>query len=117
MEKWFAYLTCCLGLCVANAGQTAPPIVQRLLTAGDQAALESILNGSPETVTQSLYEECRKSAQALLDRRQHADALREFRAVLAVARRLGNPADMAEAYRGIGLSYWRADNLSSALDS
>ena len=64
---------------------------------------------------EALFAACRKSAQGRLDHRQHPEAMKEFRATLAVAQRLKSPAALASAYRGLGLSYCRLDQGKEAL--
>jgi len=86
-----------------------------LLNAGNEEEVARLLDQSPAAVDQALFAVCRKSAQGRLDHRQHPDALREFRATLAVAQRLKSPPALASAYRGLGLSYWRLDQGKEAL--
>lgn len=113
----------CAAICLGGAlrAQTAPqassPLAQSLLDAPDAASAERVLVANPGAVTLVLFEEVRSTAQAKLDQRKHADSLRLFQTALAVAQKLNDPAKIAAAYRGVGLSHLRADRLASALEN
>jgi CHAT domain-containing protein/tetratricopeptide (TPR) repeat protein len=103
-------------LILANAtAQTSSS--ERLLAAADQQAAEQILAGSAGEINQTLFETVRISAQSKLDKRELAQALREFGVALAVAERLNLAADIAAAYLGTGISQLRMGQLSASLAS
>jgi CHAT domain-containing protein/Tfp pilus assembly protein PilF len=101
--------------CSASAAES---LSSRLLAASDEAAVETILSSSaPSEITTMLFDACEKSARAQLDRYQNGAALREFRAALAVARRLDAPRPMAAAWLGIGISESRMRQFTPALEA
>lgn len=109
---WFALVATAAAATLAQAELSAT-----LLSISDDSTLEKHLDDAAAEITRDLFEACRKSAQSHLDRRQHTDALREFRVALAVARRLHSPAGMATAYRGIGISFRRVNQVRLALEN
>src|SRR5579872_5851536 len=63
------------------------------------------------------FESCRKIAQAHLNERQHSQALQDWQIALSLAEKENSPKELAIAYRGIGLSLWRVDQLKKALEN
>lgn len=99
----------------AARGQVAPDLAERLLAARSLEAAQQLLDKAPENVSEALFEAIRKSAQTKLDQRQHASALLEWQIALEIGQRLQSPLDLATAYRGAGLSYYRVDKAAEAL--
>jgi CHAT domain-containing protein/tetratricopeptide (TPR) repeat protein len=93
------------------------PLADRLLAAPDQQTAVTILAASPDQVDQPLFDALRKSAQARLDKREFAAALREFNVALAVAERLNSAADIAASNLGAGVAQSRMGQWTAALAS
>ena len=93
------------------------PIVDRLLAATTQQAVEEILAASPGEVTHDVFAACRNAAQATLDRGAAPLAARQFQASLAVAERLNSPGDVAAALLGVGISQSRQNQNIASLDT
>ncbi|HXA52420.1 MAG TPA: hypothetical protein VNV86_19015, partial [Candidatus Acidoferrum sp.] len=101
--------------CTASA---ADSLSARLLGAPDEAAVEAILSSAaPSEITPDLFDDCEKSAHARLDHYENAASVREFRAALAVARRLDAPRPMAAAWLGMGIAQGRMRQFTPALEA
>ncbi|MGD1074371.1 MAG: tetratricopeptide repeat protein, partial [Bryobacteraceae bacterium] len=104
-----------LALCMRLAAQET--LADRLVVTSDEETADRLLADNPSAVTPELFEACRKAAQNRLDRRENSDALREFRAALAVAKALQSDRSAAVALRGAGIASWRMNRARQALSS
>ena len=104
-----------LALCMRLAAQET--LADRLVATSDEETADRLLADNPSAVTPELFEACRKAAQNRLDRRENSDALREFRAALAVAKALQSDRSAAVALRGAGIASWRMNRARQALSS
>src|ERR1700733_3605851 len=100
-------ITCLAAFLVCTAS-AADSLSTRLLGARDEATVEAILSSvAPAEITPALFDDCEKSARASLDHYENAASVREFRAALAVARRLDGSHQMAAAWLGMGIAQSR----------
>jgi CHAT domain-containing protein/predicted negative regulator of RcsB-dependent stress response len=104
-----------LALCLRLPAQET--LLDRLVGAPDDETASSLLANNPAAVTPELFEACRNAAQSRLDRRENSDALREFRAALAVAKALHSDRSAAVALRGAGIASMRMNRARQALSS
>jgi CHAT domain-containing protein len=96
----------------------ADSLADRILAAPDEAAADAVLSAAaPNEITPALFDICEKASRARLDHYQNADALRGFRAALAVARRLDTPATQAAAWLGMGIALSRMRQFTPALEA
>ena len=118
-----------LGIAVAAgwfvlSGQTPQPPAPDEATAAFAARLESaatpqaraaLLDANPGTVTPALIRACLDRGQTFAAKYKHEDALRSSQAALAIALKLGDQAQTANAWQKIGLMHYRMGRATEAL--
>ena len=107
----------CLGQTPPAASHPDPALVDRIMSAASDQDVESTLNSASAQVSEALFTACHDRAQALLDKTQYPDAIKGFRAALAVAERLHSPDDIAEAWLKIGMGYRFTEQYTVALEN
>jgi CHAT domain-containing protein len=105
-----------LFLVFSTALTAQQPLAEQLMKAEDDATVAQLLAAADvSSVTPDLFEACRKAGQTEYEHREFPASLRDFKAALAVARRLQSDRSIAAALRGVGLALRRMDHSRQAL--